>query len=343
VELDGHAQKSILLIRWRSIGDVIFTLPALLSLRSNFPDSRITYLTSPEFVPLIECFSVADEICAIDRKRLRRLFKGGLEEWLKLWRVVAGGGYDLVVDFQGFGETAFLSWLTGAPERWGHVHRPSRAWAYTRPIARDEEAHPVDALLRFLSKCGLDTSRPKNAFELPAKYRAAAARLFLQFGLKSGPATVFIQPFTSTPGKDWPMDKWLALARQLRGSGVQVLFGGGPADRPRLEPALSEGFPVAAGTDLLTSCSLAARCTVVIGADTGLLHLATACGCRVILLKHLKAKECPFGHPDWTLTPQREGLRTAEIELDVVLAEIRRVIEIELMRTRSAATVEAVN
>ncbi len=324
----GHAPKNILLIRWKSIGDVIFTLPALRCLRSKFPDSRITYLTSPEFVPLVKSFSVADEILVLDRKRLKRFHQGGLAELLNLWRGISGTRYDIVVDFQSYGETALLSWLTRAPQRWGLVHRASRAWAYTCAFPRDEKAHPVDAQLQLLAECGLDTSHPENNFELPAENQMAAERLSLQFGLRSDRPSVFIQPFTSTPGKDWPLEKWMALVRRLRSLEIQILFGGGPADRARLEPAMQEHFPVAAGTDMLTSCSLAARCGLIIGPDTGLLHMANAAGCRVILMKHLRAKECPYGHPDWVLTPGAAGLPTAEIEVEAALAEVLRVIKI---------------
>jgi ADP-heptose:LPS heptosyltransferase len=325
----GHAPKNILLIRWKSIGDVVFTLPALRCLRSNFPGSRITYLTSPEFASLVKSFAVADEILTVDRARLKQFYNGGLKELLNLWRGLSRTRFDIVVDFQSYGETAWLSWLTRAPQRWGLVHRPSRAWAYTRAVPWDEKAHPVDAQLRVLAEGGLETSPVENVFELPSEKRIAADRLFIEFGLRPDWPTVFIQPFTSAPQKDWPLEKWLALGRRLRGLETQVLFGGGPADRARLGPAMSEKFPVAAGTDLLTSCSLAARCALVLGADTGLLHLANAAGCRVVLMKHLTAKECPYGHPDRVLTPRQAGVWVAEIEVETVLAEVLRVLSLK--------------
>ena len=320
--------KKILLIRWKSLGDVLFTLPAFRCVRANFPDSHITYMTSSEYAPLIEGFSGADEIFSIDRTKLKRFWKGrGLAEVNNLWRGIIGARYDLVVDFQGYAETAWISWLSRARQRWGVVYRPARALAYTRAVTRAPDLHPVDAHLQFLAKCGLKMDKPKNDFVLPAEKRMAAEKLFLEFGLNPNLQTVFIQPFTSSPQKDWPLEKWLQLARRLRDLKIQVLFGGGPADRPRLETAMREKFPVAAGTDLLTSCGLAIQCALIIGADTGLLHMATASGCRVILIEHTPEKhKCPYGHPDWSITPARAGLCVKDIELEAVLAETRRVI-----------------
>jgi len=93
-----------------------------------------------------------------------------------------------------------------------------------------------------------------------------------------------------------------------------------------LEPVLLEKFPVAAGTDMLTSCGLAARCAVTLGGDTGLLHMATAAGGRVIELEHKGASHYPYGHRDWVLEPKPPGLLVADIEVGDVLAEIRRAI-----------------
>ncbi|HEV2318598.1 MAG TPA: glycosyltransferase family 9 protein [Verrucomicrobiae bacterium] len=322
----ANAPKNILLIRWKSIGDVVFTLPALRCLRANFQDGQITYLTSPEFAPLVNSFSVADEIATVDRARLKRFYNGGLKEILKLWRRLSRKHFDLVVDFQSYGETAWLSWLTRAPQRWGLINRASRGWAYTQAVPRDEAAHPVDAQLKCLARGGLRTSPVENNFQLPPEKQKEAERLFFELGLKADRPAIFIQPFTSSPQKDWPLERWLEAGRRLRALEIQVLFGGGPADRARLGPAISEKFPVAAGVDLLTSCSLAARCALVVGSDTGLVHLANAAGCRVLLMKHLTAKECPYGHPDWVITPRQAGAGVSEIQLETVLAEILRIL-----------------
>lgn len=323
---NGVTPKKVLLIRWKSLGDVLFTLPAFNCVRASFPNSHITYMTSREYAPLLEGFSGADAIFTVDRTRLKKFSFAALAELRSLWRGIIGAHYDLVVDFQGYGETAWLSWLTRAPQRWGQVYRPGRARAYTRAVRRIDEIHPVDEHLRFLSECGLKTEKAKNVFVLPAEKRAAAEKLFVDFGLDPNRPAVFIQPFTSSPQKNWPLEKSLELARRLRELKIQVLFGGGPADRARLGPALLEKFPVAAGTDMLTSCGLAVLCAVVVGGDTGLLHMATASGRRVIALAHAGDIHGPYGHPDWTITPPRADQPAAEIELDVVLAEIRRVI-----------------
>ena len=54
--------SNILLIRFKSIGDILFTLPAVHMVRENFSGAKITFLTSRENAPLLQGFREVDEI-----------------------------------------------------------------------------------------------------------------------------------------------------------------------------------------------------------------------------------------------------------------------------------------
>ena len=314
--------KSILLIRLKSIGDVIFTLPAANAVRANFPDAKITFLTSRENAPLIEGFAAADEVIALDRA----VFRSGnplrfVPEFFGLLRRLRSGKFDLVVDFQGFGETAWLTRLTGSPQRWGSVHGKGRAWAYTRGCRREEKIHLADWNLLLLRQCGLKTGGIKNDFILPAAALAAARRFFAEQKLSPERPTLFLQPFTSSPHKNWPLENFLELAWHFRARGAQVVFGGGPADRAALEPARQEGFAISAGVPLLITGGLMQLSTLVCGGDTGALHLAVALGKRVLMLIHQAdtGSPTPFQHPDWVVVAPRPAA-IAEISVAEVIA-----------------------
>ena len=110
--------ENILLIRLKSIGDVVLTLPAVNVLRENFPAAKITFLTSQENVALLRGFREVNEVIALDRATLRcgNPLKV-IPEFFGLLRQLRAGKFDLVVDMQSYGETAWLTRLTGAPER----------------------------------------------------------------------------------------------------------------------------------------------------------------------------------------------------------------------------------
>jgi ADP-heptose:LPS heptosyltransferase len=229
--------------------------------------------------------------------------------------------FDLAVDFQGYGETAWLARITGAAQRWSGVHNNYRRWAYTVAGPRVEKMHPAAGYLQLLKHCGLKIGPVQNQFLLPSAALAAAEQFFAQQNFSPGQPVLFIQPFTSSPHKDWPLENFLAVARHFRAQGGGVIFGGGPPDRDRLQPARTDGFPVAAGQPLLVTGGLMKLSRLIIGGDTGVVHLAVAMGNRVIMLMHRvdSGAPTPFGHDDWAVRPLQRGQGTRGITLDRVL------------------------
>ena len=103
---------------------------------------------------------------------------------------------------------------------------------------------------------------------------------------------------------------------------MQIIFGGGPADRAELAPACAAGFVVAAGAPLLVSGGLTKLSRLTIGGDTGLLHLAVAMKKRVLMLMAARGQTYPVQHADWALIPaQGTGVTTLPVADVVVAAE----------------------
>jgi ADP-heptose:LPS heptosyltransferase len=321
-----QGERNILLVRLKSFGDIVFTLPAVAAVRAAFPQAKITFLTSKELAQLLEGFKEVDTVITVDRARFRGFAPASLfSEAFSLLRKMRANRFSLVIDFQGYGETALLSWCTRAPERWGAVYRPARKWAYTLGVNRSPDLHPAEFNLNVLRQAGLAVGAVRNEFVVPGSALAEARAFFSGHGLRAGEPLLFIQPFTSSPQKNWPLASYLAIAQEWCQRSVQVLFGGGPADRQALEPARAAGFAVAAGAPLLVSAGLGSLATVVLGGDTGLLHLAVAMGKRVVMVMGSTSPgSChPFGHPDWAVVPPA-GAPVASISVEEVRTACRR-------------------
>jgi len=317
---------NILLIRLKSIGDVLFALPAVHMVRENFPGAKITFLTSRENISLLEGFQEVDEVIPLDRAR----FQSGnpraiVSEAFSLWRRLRRGKFSLVVDFQGYGETGWLAWLSGASQRWGSVYSQGRRWAYTRGVTRNDRTHHVDRYLALLEQCGLRRGRIRNQFILPDGALNEARQFFAAHHLEVARPTLFFQPFTSSPNKNWPLDRQLAVARYWQAQGWQILFGGGPGERNALEPVRAAGFPVSAGVSLLVTGGLMKLSSLILGGDTGALHLAVAMDKRVVMTQQSIAPGCPYPyqHPDWSVTPIR-GSDVPNIETGAVIEACAR-------------------
>jgi ADP-heptose:LPS heptosyltransferase len=319
------APENILLIRLQSIGDILFTLPAVHCIRENFPRAKLHYLVSKEHALLLRGFAEIDEIIPFDRAIYRAgNLPSAVSGTFRLINSLRSKKFSIAVDFHGHGETAWMSWLSGAPERWGDLLRASRAWTYTDGIARNFTNHPAEWNLSLLQKCGLRTGEIRNEFVLPADALNQAKQFFAANQLDASRATLFLQPFTSSPHKNWPLENFIALARHFQSRGWQIIFGGGPSERAALDPARAAGFAVSAGTPLLVSAGLAGLSSLVVGADTGLLHLAVALGRRVVMLMQSVApgQTHPFQHVDWAIAPPN-GI-VSEISAAEVIAACER-------------------
>ncbi len=324
--------SNILVIRLKSIGDVVLTLPAVQMIRDNFPDAKITFLTSKENAGLLGGFREVNEVIAVDRAALR----GGnplrvIPEFFGLLGRLRAGKFDLAVDLHGIGETGWLARVTGAPQRWGPVQNAGRGRAYTRKIRHDSQLHAADWHLRMLEQCGLKPGTVRNEFALPEPARAAARTWFADHRLDLQKRTLYLQPLTSGAHKNWPLENYLAVARQFQSAGAQIIIGGGPADQAALGPARREGFEVTTGVSLLVTAGLMQLATLVVGGDTGALHLAVAQGKRVLMLMHdaSPGSPMPFHHPEWVVAaPRPEAI--GEITVDEVGTACERAMaEIE--------------
>lgn len=319
--IEARRSTNVLLIRLSSLGDVLHTLPAVNAVRESLPEARLVYLVSQHCAAMLGGFPAVDEILVLDRKAFRRILAQAW--WANTFGLVARLRrlrFDLAIDFHGFGETALLTRLSGARRRWGLVEdNKLRRLAYTQVVPRAHDSHRIEQHLSLLRACGMTVGDVRNEFHLPVTYRDRAAQRFREWGFTPNHPTIFIQPFSSDPQRDVPLTKLLALARHWKGKGVQVLFGGGPADRDRLKPVLGDEFPTSAGAELLLTAGLIQQSSLVLGSDSCAVHLAVALGKRVVMwLRTLSPKsQIPYRHPEWVLTPpagQRiEDIATAQL------------------------------
>lgn len=323
--------QRLLLIRLGGFGDVVFTLPAVHLLRCAFPKAHITFLVYEELASLLEGFTGVDAVINLNRARFRTFNPFTIcTETGSLLRQLTRNRFTLTVDFQGFGETGILSWLTRAPQRWGSVYRPGRGWAYTQAISRNFQLHPIDYHLDLVHRAGsLSSEQVHNQFVPPEHALGDARQFFASHNLESGRPTLFIQPFTSSQPKTWPLENFIAIARQWHEHGLQVVFGGGPGEQQALEPARSAGFAVAAGASPLVSASLVKLSTLVLGGDTGLLHLAVAMGKRVlIIMRSVQPGACfPFRHREWALVPSSPALPVSSVSIETVNRACAQALE----------------
>ena len=330
--------ENILMIRRGAIGDIIFTLPAYHLLKANFPNSKISFVVKERYVEVLKGFAGLDEVLVTPNKS-----KNVLTLWTTgsdIFHKIKSNNYQLAIDFSGNSANAILLWLSGIKHRWASIEAKQtlRERLYTNTFIRDSldsftsdapDVHRIDQNLMLLEQSGLQRFPVKNVYMIPRENQEKANALFNQWGLSRQKPVLFIQPFTGDgiAGKAWPLERYIALAEYWDKQEVQVVFGGGPAERNKLN-AVAERFPVAAGqADFVTSVGLAAQSSVVVGGDTGLMHAASAVGKRtVMLVGPTNYKRIgPYQHPEWAVRPL-QGKRLDDIGLEQIIAATKTAL-----------------
>jgi heptosyltransferase-1 len=249
---------NILAVRLGSMGDVIHALPAVATLKHNFPGCRLTWAIHPRWAVLLEDNPFVDSVVTVDR--------WSLSSMRKAWRDLRARRYDFAVDFQGLIKSA-LAASVARPDRIFGLHqsqaREGVAALFYSNRVRTESKHVVDRNLELAAATG--ASSMLYAFPLPE----GTAEGELPEG-----EFVLASPLGGWAAKQWPMEFYRALARRLdaelglplvlncRRQAAQLLVAAGPAKRH---------FSGIAGLIHATR-----RAAAVVGIDSGPLHIAAA-------------------------------------------------------------------
>jgi len=255
------------------IGDLIFTLPAIGALRATYPKAWIDVFS---FAPGAELL--------VGDPRIHQVFfarRGGDREDEPAYRddlraVFAGGHYDLIVS-----DTRH-SGIPDLIEQSGVARFVTRLWTG----ATADEAIPS----LFLRRLREEEVIPATSSDAPAQIflgrseRQFAKDVWRQLDLVAS-RTIAINPHSGVAVKRWPSASFVRFGRALVDAGWQVAVMAGDAPDPANEIARS--IPSARVLDKLPLRQTAAwleRLALLVSADSGIAHLASAVGTPVLAI-----------------------------------------------------------
>ena len=308
----------LLVLRPGAIGDTILTLPALSALRRSFPDAALIVAGNPAALPLVEAADLLDAWVSFDDARVTRLFVPGPPQPSDPFTNV----------------TTAVAWCADPDGvlRSGLQARGAQqvVIAPSRPRG-PESIHVACHLLRTVADlvpgAGMSDDETLPTIVPPVWAVEQADTLLRTSGLDGRPFVV-VHPGSGSPRKNWPADRFAAVARRLRERlGLPVIVLGGPADAEvlqRLDGLLPDSTPLLTDLPLLVVAALLQRARGFLGNDSGLGHLSGALGIPTLVL---------FGPTDpvlWQpLGPRVRVLRSEPLEalaLDAVVAGLEALM-----------------
>ena len=287
--------RKILVVRLSARGDVVLSSPLAGALRRRYPAAHIAWAVEERTADVIRHNPHLDEVIVWERAEWKRMLRTGrwgafLGAAADFFTALRDRRFDVAIDAQGLLRSGALALFSGARVRIGLGSREGSGLLMTSVVKREFFTRRIaSADASFARALGLDAT--SFAMEIPRgeDELAAVDRIVATEGLGDG--FVAAVPFTTRFYKHWFEDRWSALIRQIReGVGLGVVLLGGPADRGAADRILEgggEGAPLVdlvGRTTLGEASAVVARCSVLVGVDTGLCHMAHAFGRPAVLV-----------------------------------------------------------
>jgi ADP-heptose:LPS heptosyltransferase len=236
----------VVVLRALGLGDLLTSVPALRAVRRAHAGAHVVLAAPAGLRPLALHSGAVDEV--VDTAPLAPL-------------AAELSGADLAVNLHGRGPQSTALLQRTAPHRLVSYGLPDGpAW--------DRDEHEVARWCRLLQESGIPADARDLLLEPPPADPPVRA-------------AVVVHPGAAQVSRRWPPERWAQVARALVVAGHDVrLTGGSDEQAVAAQVAGLAGIPgehvLAGRTDLMTLSSLVAHARLVVSADTGVAHLATA-------------------------------------------------------------------
>lgn len=278
--------RRIAVIKLDHIGDVILSIPALASLRAHFPQARITMIVNSSSKMVAGCIPCIDEVFCYNARFFDKAGGGKMFNFtggMRFVREMRKRRFDLIVDLRGsFASLAFALLSRGKYriDRGTYLVRRK-----TGKIPRAFE-HEAEVNLDILARAGIPAESRDMSLELKAEDIDSAHSLLGEY-LNSNSPVIVIHPGAPASLKRWSAERYAQLVgKLLQEVNARVILIGGRGEKQFTQPiASATGGQVADLSERTTLGQLAAilkSADLFIGNDSGPMHLAAACGTRVI-------------------------------------------------------------
>lgn len=268
--------KKILIVNFGGIGDEILFLPALSSLKKEFPQAEITLCLEPRSKSVKDLTDLIDNVICVDIKGKHKyieLLKFVAKTFLKFDMVFSSGANTLI---------PVLLFMTGTKKRYGFDSGLLSRLLLSKAVKLDKNRY-ASAMYHELV-----TPVTENVTLLPE---------IKVDGVEKESGSVLIHPGVSKMSvqknmiKTWTPDIWAELIKRVIEKGKKVYLIGGPDDKECIEKidAILNGYPnyvnlYGTTKNILDLARLTKKAEVLICSDSAPMHIGVGVGTKTLAL-----------------------------------------------------------
>jgi heptosyltransferase-1 len=282
----------VLIVRIGAMGDVLHAMPAVAALRERHPEWFIGWAIEPQWSDLLQIAGDPSDLQQIEgrydaRAMVDRWYSVAAGAWKRrplshktrteirgLRDVLRDEQFDVAVDMQGAVKSAVVGWTAGAtlfagaakPREW------AARWLYRQTMDLTA-VHVVEQGCELLGAAVGEVLRPARVTlpmdEMDERWASEAV---------GHERFCLISAGGGWGAKIWPAERFGRVAAELGRASVRTVVNSSPAGLREAERVVeaSEGYARAVPCSVGQLIALTRRAAVVVGGDTGPLHLAAA-------------------------------------------------------------------
>ncbi|MBW1767532.1 MAG: glycosyltransferase family 9 protein [Deltaproteobacteria bacterium] len=283
--------KKVLIVKLRYIGDTLSLLPVIDNLKEKAPDVTVDVMVNKGTEELLAHHTGIGKLWIYDRMLAKKHIILSLSYHRNLINKLRSEGYDIVIDFTHGDRAAFLSFMTGAPQRITYQNSSTLSHLLMNCVIRSNpfKHHIVDYQLESLSIFGLDHFDRAMKLHIPESIYTVADNLISDAEIAHNSLKVVIHPGARGKLRQWLPQRFAEIGCLLiKRYQATILLVGGPGEDELVEEVERHmGFSASFKSThlgLLELAALLSRCQLFIGNDSAPGHIAASVNCPNITL-----------------------------------------------------------
>lgn len=277
--------KVFLLSRLDLIGDVLMTTCSIRAIKEAYPAAKIYLLISPACSKIIELNPFIDGIFYFEwpwpvlKPAVKLSFKH-FADYCKLYGKLRAIKADIFIEFRGDIRIFFLfGFLLGIPRRVSSLRMGGRS-LLTDPVAYDKEHHELERVVDILSFLKIPVNRKRPEIFFSSNDLLKVNDLLANYLSNEQSDYAILSPFSGKRIKEWQPEHWTAVGNYLfENYQIPTFIIGQKNNKTAASYIAKSGagsiIDLTGETSLTQLAVLMSKSTMVLGVDSGPLHLAS--------------------------------------------------------------------
>ncbi|WGS50773.1 lipopolysaccharide heptosyltransferase I [Paraburkholderia sp. D15] len=278
--------KRVLVVKVTSLGDIVQALPVIADIKRAYPGVQVDWASDEAFAEVVHWSQSVDRVLSAPLRRFKKA-----RRWADFKAIAASIAelrayrYDTIVDIHGVYKSAIIAFLARSSRRIGYRNRDlgerGAAFAYTGrfgPRPQCDAWHGMRVSTGEALNYEVE-GPPIYDLRLPTPVKPP-------FGNETAPVAALFHA-TSKDDKKWPIGHWVDVGRELSRRGFKIVLPwGSEGERAEAEQIAAQvpGSTVLPKLSVTEIAQMIDACALVVGTDTGFVHLAHALLKRTVMI-----------------------------------------------------------